>query len=79
MNIQGMDFSNLASGLVGALLGAVAATATSLLVQRNDRLHQQRSGARVIVIELIHNQNILQGFRQTGHWQPDLINRSSPA
>jgi len=68
--------SNLASGLIGALVGAAAASGTSLWLQRNDRVHRQRSGARVIVIELIHNQNILEGFRRAGSWQPDLINRS---
>jgi uncharacterized membrane protein YeaQ/YmgE (transglycosylase-associated protein family) len=76
----GVDISNLLSGFVGAVIGAAItgfwADRTARRVQRNDRLHEQRAGARVIVIELVHNQNILEGFRKSGTWESDLVNRS---
>lgn len=81
VTIVGVDplLSNLLSGFVGAVVGAVVAAyladRTARGLQRNDREHEQNSAARVIVIELIHNQNILETFRQTRRWQSDLVTR----
>jgi predicted small secreted protein len=68
--------SILASGLIGAVIGAVLASATSLLLQRNDRLHEQHSAARLIVIELIHTQNILVACQRTKLWTQNQLSRS---
>lgn len=75
-----VDVANLLSGFIGAVIGAVIAAVVTYWgarrLQRSDRDHAQHSAARVIVIELIHNQTILQGFKRTGAWQSDLLTRS---
>jgi len=68
--------SNLASGLIGAVIGGVLASATSLVLQRNDRLHEQHSAARLIVMELIHSQNILVASQRTKLWIQNQLSRS---
>jgi hypothetical protein len=72
--------TNLLSGLIGAVIGALLtakfADRTAHDIQRKERLHEQQSSARVITIELVHNQTMLEAFKKSGTWQADLLNRN---
>jgi hypothetical protein len=72
--------TNLLSGFFGAVLGA-AVTAyfsdrTARGLQKSNREHEQRSAARLIVIELIHTQNILIACQRTKLWTQNQLSRS---
>lgn len=68
--------TNLLSGLVGAIVGAWWTNRTARGLQRENGLQEQRAAARLIVIELIHNQNILKAFHDSKAWQPNLLTRN---
>jgi hypothetical protein len=72
--------TNLLSGFLGAVLGAVItayfADRTARGLQKSDRDHEQHSAARLIVIELIHTQNILVACQRTKLWTQNQLSRS---
>jgi hypothetical protein len=72
--------TNLLSGFFGAVLGAVItaffADRTARDLQKGDREHEQHSAARLIVIELIHTQNILVACQRTKLWTQGQLSRS---